>query len=109
MHCYIDLFYSSWRSDESPIAAIPLPPHIISEQFSDHIIDHAVTLAWVPPLHKIDGVGNAGREEDDFVCDSCKEGNFLLQYASTAEAFGTSEGREFLPERATGTKIKFVN
>ncbi|XP_072015800.1 pappalysin-1-like [Amphiura filiformis] len=101
MHCYIDLFYPSWRSDNSPTYSIPLKPYIISEKQRLNI--HELAITWVPPLNGLIGDSRATLANGGFACGDCTEGDVLAQYASTAMASGTKTDYLFkVPERATG-------
>ena len=109
MHCYIDLFYPTWRSDNNTSYSIPLPPHVITERFSEHLSSNpTVTLAWVPPFNGRAGESGASLGGGSFTCGDCTEGNVLAQYASTAVAYGTRTHRMCPPERATGNGKKWV-
>ncbi len=101
MHCYIDLFYSTWRSDSGPTHSMPLSPHIISE--TQRHSSHEIAIAWVPPLSSQIGEHGANSGADEFDCGDCIEGNVLSQYASRAVSYGTKVDRlVHAPERATG-------
>lgn len=71
MHCYIDLMFQSWQSQNTAPSFIPLPPRVTSES------PGKVIIAWIPPL------GDGGENAKN-MCYKCKESSVLHQYAVSA-------------------------
>ncbi|KAM8849560.1 pappalysin-2 [Spinachia spinachia] len=95
MHCYLDLMYQNWLSEQQ-LAPIPLAP-IVTEQSPD-----SVSIYWLPPMR-----GALYQSSSSLVsginCGDCETDGVFHQYASEATSPRICDTSGYwTPEEAVG-------